>query len=248
MSDLNEFRNFVYSKYVTSGQANRDTSAIEPEEVFAGNKNSIKQLINLHFGSVPKNSSILDIGCGSGPYLYYLKKMGFQNVKGIDGSLEQVSLANSIGIPEVQHCDIFDFLNNAESKYDVVLLMDILEHMTRPELKDLFSLLDNIVHAGSTIIIHVPNAAGILSAKVRYADLTHELAFTPQSIKQLLTLFNYSNISCFQDLPALHSITSYFRRALWYLTTIGHRLLYFAESAETRPILSQNMSVRATKA
>ena len=80
---------------------------------------------------------------------------------------EQVELAQRLGVPEVQQDDFNSYLECAEaSSLNVVLLMDVLEHLTRSELFDTLDEVFRILKPGGRCIAHVPNAEGL----VRHAD------------------------------------------------------------------------------
>lgn len=44
-----------------------------------------------------KGAAILDIGCGHGALLYFARQDGCYNAKGVDVSVQQVSLAKQVG-------------------------------------------------------------------------------------------------------------------------------------------------------
>lgn len=240
------YRDRFYGAYVSSGQTNKAGLVANPETMFRSSAPYIQHVIHAH---VPKNKGlrILDLGCGHGPYLYYLKKLGYTNCAGVDISQEQVDLAKSIGIPEIEQGTIEDFLAKQNGAVDVIFLMDILEHLTRDEL---LALLDKIfakLSPSGLLIIHVPNGEGIFGQRIRYGDLTHELCFTPNSMSQLMRTVGFKQVSSFEDKPLLYSPTSVVRRILWETLTIPFRLLLLTESGVTNAVLSQNMLVVAKK-
>ncbi len=57
-----------------------------------------------------KSSHILDIACGAGAFLYFLKKEGYVNSHGIDLSKEQLDVARRMGITDVEEADFFKYL------------------------------------------------------------------------------------------------------------------------------------------
>ena len=80
--------------------------------------------------SIPR---ILDIGCGSGQFLYFLKKKGYKNARGIDLDGKQIEIAQALGL-EAEQASIFDYLDRSERRFDVIAMLDIIEHFTREEL------------------------------------------------------------------------------------------------------------------
>jgi hypothetical protein len=89
--------------------------------------------------------------------------------------------------------------------------------------------------------VHAPNAAGIFGNRVRYADATHEQAFTPESIRQWAGKLGFSKAQCYEDRPAIHGVKSLARRAIWQLFRTAASVCLEAESPQTDVVLSQNL-------
>jgi 2-polyprenyl-3-methyl-5-hydroxy-6-metoxy-1,4-benzoquinol methylase len=239
----------LYDTYVSSGQATRGltkefhTADLTFEEHTA-------QIVRFIRQYVPPNreGKIVDLGCGHGLFLYFLSKLGYRNVTGVDGSEAQVKLAHDLGLTHVIHHDILSYLQRSESEsIDVVLLIDVLEHLEYPEL---FAVLDDVHRVlcpYGSCIVHVPNGEGLFGMRVKYSDLTHETAFTRKSAEQLFKVIGFSGISCHEDRPTVHGLTSLMRRIIWDMGTVPYRILFAAETGRTDVILSQNMSIRAIK-
>ena len=234
----------LYDAYVSSGQAGDSASQ---NALLDARGPSIRAMIARHVPA-DRNVRIVDLGCGYGPCVHFLKEAGYQNIQGFDGSAEQVELAHRLGIREVEQQDIHSYLENVTPEsVDVVLLMDVLEHL---EMQELFDTLDNVhrtLRGGGRVIAHVPNAEGIFGMRIRYGDLTHENAFTPKSAHQLFSTVGFRRVASFEDRPNVHGIKSALRRGIWELGTLPFRVLQAAETGQTRFVLSQNMLIVAEK-
>jgi len=79
---------------------------------------------------VDNGSLVLDIGCGDGFLLQYLKDENNALVRGIDVSEEAVRLARERNI-EATVGDILEI--DIECVYDYVVLSEVLEHLDEPE-------------------------------------------------------------------------------------------------------------------
>ena len=180
--------------------------------------------------------------------LHYLRDAGYRNTAGVDVSPEQIARAHRLGLTDVRHADIDGFLDEtAACSVDVVLLMDVLEHLTREEL---FRTLDGVVRVlanGGVCIAHMPNAEGLFGMRIRYGDFTHEQAFTAQSSRQVFRAVGFSRVSCHEDKPVVHGPISFARRVIWDAGTLPYRVLLAAETGSWGAILSQNLLVRAVK-
>jgi predicted TPR repeat methyltransferase len=240
-----KYRERIYSSYISSGQAKSSEANIHL--VLDKVKPYADKLIK-KFLQKKEQALIYDLGCGYGKYLYFLKERGFLNLKAVDISAQQVELAHKIGLQkEVEHGEIRDFLKRHPEPADVILLMDILEHLTKDELFDLLDVVMPKIKQGGLAIIHVPNGEGIFGSRKMHGDLSHEVCFTPDSINQVLKIVGFRTISVYEDKPVVHGITSLLRRIIWTLGTIPLRILLAAETGNRSFILSQNMTVVAEK-
>ena len=78
-----------------------------------------------------------------------------------------------------------DFANETKT-FGLIAMLDILEHFTRAEL---FPLLEAVVarlEPGGKLIVSVPNADSPQASRAVYADITHEIAFTPTSPAEMM--------------------------------------------------------------
>jgi SAM-dependent methyltransferase len=191
---------------------------------------------------VPKDRdcAVLDLGCGKGELLSILAAKGYGNLEGVDCSPLQVRRRV---VPCVRLGDGLSALKeSADRSLDVVIAFDVIEHLMREELLSWATEVRRTLKAGGRWIVHVPNAASPFGSRVRYSDLTHELAFTRESIGQLAQLAGFSGWMVFEDRPAVHGFLSAMRRGIWALGRLPFVLLFAAETGEYRnAILSQNM-------
>lgn len=239
-----KWRDRAYAKYISSGQAN---NVEDLENAFSARKPYILSVIRHHFPS-NRDTTILDLGCGSGAYLYFLKGLNYSDLSGVDVSIEQVALAHKLGLDTVICDSIESYLQSQpDSSIDVVLLMDVIEHMERQALFDLLDQVIRVLRPSGRCLLHIPNAEGIFGMRIRFGDITHELAFTPNSMSQILSLIGFEDIQCFEDKPLLYSVKGSLRRIIWEVGTLLPRLLLIAETGQTRFVLSQNMLVSAIK-
>ena len=136
---------------------------------------------------LPENreARFADLACGSGQFVYFLKKSGYANVEGVDLDADQVKLAQGAGLPCV-HGTIQQFLNDATANFDCISMLDVLEHLTYEELFDVLSKVSERLNPGGRLIFSVPNAESPLGFYVRHNDITHELSFTVPSLGEML--------------------------------------------------------------
>lgn len=240
------YRNRIYGRYV---EARPRTLAPSTVAGLAPRAPYLRKLVREHFP--PRlDAAVLDLGCGYGALLHFAREAGYRNLRGIDGSPEQVAAARRLGIDGVEEGDLRDALRaQPDASLDVVVAFDVIEHFTRDELLPFVDDVQRVLKPGGRWIIHAPNGESPLFGAIRYGDLTHELAFTRVSLTQLLLSSGFSDVRCFEDAPVVHGVKSALRWVLWK----GLRgMLRFYVAAETGDasgshIFSQNLLAVATK-
>jgi 2-polyprenyl-3-methyl-5-hydroxy-6-metoxy-1,4-benzoquinol methylase len=158
---------------------------------------------------------LVDVGCGYGRYLYALRRCGYTNVCGIDISDEQIRYAREVmGIAEVEKADALDYFRDTSATYDVILLLDVIEHLELGASVDLLRRLWGTLAAGGKLVIQVPN--GLVPIPfVLYGDVTHQRAYTPSSLEQTLRLAGIPDWAHHALPPVVHGPVSFVRRAVW---------------------------------
>lgn len=241
-----DWRKTLYDSYVSSGQAG--LSKDDMMRSVNNRRRVLDRMVAKHFPS-DKSTKIIDLGCGYGTALYVAKENGYRNVEGVDLSPEMVEAAHALGNTEVKQGDLLPYLHTVEAgSVGLVMILDVLEHLERQELFDTLSEIARILKPGGRLIAHIPNAQGIFGSNIRYGDVTHELAFTPTSCRQMLSVHGFKNIECFEETPVVHGLKSTMRAVVWAVGSFGPRLLFAAETGQTRPVLTMNMTCVADKA
>jgi 2-polyprenyl-3-methyl-5-hydroxy-6-metoxy-1,4-benzoquinol methylase len=163
-----------------------------------------------------KEMSIVDVACGGGKLLYFFKQRGYTDVRGVDISPEQVTIARHM-CPHVHEGNVLDFLQSHLDMFDLITGLDIIEHLHKSEV---LTFLDNCMAAlksGGRLILQTPNADSPWFASLRYGDFTHEVCFTPAALSRLLALCGYKNIVVREQGPVAsgYSIVSTVRYLIW---------------------------------
>ncbi|MGK2913388.1 MAG: class I SAM-dependent methyltransferase, partial [Porticoccaceae bacterium] len=234
------YRSRVYGNYVVAREqplAPQTLGALMPRAPY------LRQLVQQHFPT-DKTAAVLDLGCGYGALLHFARELGYTNVRGVDGSQQQVAAALRLGIDGVNEGDLCETLaKQADASLDVVIAFDVIEHFTRDELLPLVDAVARVLKPSGRWIIHVPNGESPFCGVIRYGDLTHELAFTRTSLNQLLLSSGFGRVACFEDAPIMHGAKSTVRWVLWKAFRGLLRLYIAAETGDASRdhIFSQNL-------
>lgn len=235
----NKYRERIYRGYVSARSERLAPLTIAGLRPRAGYLN---QLIQRHF-PVDLQAEILELGCGHGALMYFAQRKGYTRIKGIDGSAEQVAVAEQLGIANVQQGDVLKTLADLDNdSLDAIIAFDVLEHFNRDELIGLVDEIYRVVKPNGRVIIHVPNGDSPFFGHVFYSDLTHETVFTRASLSQLFLSSGFDRVDCFEDRPILKSVKGIGRWLIWVSFRQVLRLYLAAETGDIRDgIFSQNM-------
>jgi hypothetical protein len=169
---------------------------------------------------------------------------------GVARSPEQVDAARRLGIEGVALGDLTRSLAALpDASQDVVVAFDVLEHFRKEELVGFADDVRRKLRTGGKWIVHVPNGESPFFGRVRHGDLTHELAFTRDSISQLALTAGFRRVDCFEDAPVVHGAASAARRALWWGLRTALRFWTAVETGDlgAKSIFSQNLLAVAEK-
>jgi len=199
-----------------------------------------------------KEARILDLGCGAGEFVEYLRHLGYSNVSGIDYSPEQVAWCRERGLEQVtQVRDTQAYLRERKGAIDCIVMNNVLEHVPKADIIPLLTLIRETLPPGGSLIIQVPNMANVFGLAARYLDFTHEVGFTEHSLRQVLVASGYEEPEVdVAGLPVRLKLTP--RRLLFWsmnrLYTIAHRAAYVAAVGVDAPtIYSKLVMARATR-
>jgi cyclopropane fatty-acyl-phospholipid synthase-like methyltransferase len=140
-----------------------------------------------------KNARILDVGCGMGHFLYFLKKEGYTNYRGIDISPTQVQFARDNVTERASLADAFDYLNTNDT-FDVIVANDIIEHIPRDKTLHFLGLIYDSLEPNGLLLAKTLNMSNPFGLQTRYLDFTHEEGFTEYSLRQVLSISGFHDI------------------------------------------------------
>lgn len=150
---------------------------------------------------LPKDAAILDLGCGAGHFLEYLRSRDFTGGSGVDLSREQLEIARGLGL-QVEEASLFDALADARRvPYDLISAFDVFEHLTRDEIFRALDLARLRLRDGGRLFLQVPNGDTPFAGSVFWGDATHETNFTATSLRHLLESAGFANVQFQESYP-----------------------------------------------
>lgn len=197
-----------------------------------------------------KDSLILDLGCGTGHFLYYLKKQKYSNYIGVDFGKQAIEFCKKNNMaPRIINSEVSDFLKKSKQQFDAIIFNDIIEHIPKKELIPLLKLMKTKLNNSGVLLIKTPNLSNPITAgSSRYIDFTHTLGFTEESLSQVLKLAEFKNIKIkAQDIFVFNPIINILGNTLHFIFGIFFRLMFLIYGRKTAKIFSKDIIAIATK-
>lgn len=215
---MEKYKEELYTEYATTFKNAGDVMDIQKANKFWS---TFKYCMR---GWLPKNKNakIIDLGCGDGTIMHLLKNQcNYPNVFGVDVSPNQVKLAKQ-HMTNVELGDALEYMRTTDHKFDLILGIDIIEHLSKKEALELIKLCYEKLNNNGRVVYQTPNAASPFFGIVRYGDFTHELGFTPNLLSQLLKRSGFKKIESRESgpIPFGHSFLSSIRFIFWQFIRI----------------------------
>ena len=140
-----------YYKEEFSSSKLQEQKNIDNIHLRKGNSNKLFLIINNKLININK-MKILEIGCGDGACLSYLRVKGFKHLFG--NEMNKVRVENA---KKIKNIKIFDggYENIPNLKFDIIYSNHVIEHIL--DLNDFFNKLIKISHDKTIIIFNLPN-------------------------------------------------------------------------------------------
>jgi 2-polyprenyl-3-methyl-5-hydroxy-6-metoxy-1,4-benzoquinol methylase len=242
---LSDYRSRLYGGYVSAFKGHRAADAELPG--FRRQFHIYDHLLRpVLAGGRPE--SALEIGCGPGSFLYWARERGWPAVEGVDLSAEQIAVARELGL-QAQNVSFQQHLEGKREAYDLIVGLDLIEHLTRDEVFQFLDACSAALRPGGKLFLTTPNGAGLRPGPVAHGDLTHETIFTPQTVRAVLQLTGYQHIQIREIAPLPTSLFSRLRGLLWRVARGYALLLDMIEKGATASegVYSRVMAIEAQK-
>jgi SAM-dependent methyltransferase len=119
---------------------------------FVGRREVFLRVLDRHFRpDAPPDSSVLDVGCGTGTMLGYLSRYG--SAQGVDASAEAVAFCHERGVDAVTQADGVP-LPFEDGSFDLATALDVIEHVDGDG--ELLAELRRIARPRGMLLVSVP--------------------------------------------------------------------------------------------
>ncbi len=155
-----------------------------------------------HPADIRSSHRCLEIGCGTGHFLSYLKNKGVTDLLGIDLDASLASVVPETVRSHFKATDVWDFLEDASGQpaYDRIFLFDVFEHFAPEDGHKLLKKIGDILSDDSLIVLKMPNASSPWGQQFQHGDLTHLASYTPDSIRQMAVSCGMVCTQCYPHL------------------------------------------------
>ncbi len=124
------------------------------------------------------DATIVDVGCGAGILLEWLKARGYGYARGIDIDADQVAFCSQLGVQAEQVMDAALWLADKRNEIDLLIIKDVLEHVSNDQVKEILLAAKAALKPNGVLYIAVPNAASSFASLWRYVDITHMRSYS----------------------------------------------------------------------
>lgn len=208
------YRDILYGTYVSNNKHLLREKLANPDGQDIRNLTNLHRAMAIWLSQVPRHGKVLDVACGAGNILQWLKMEGFVNLSGVDISPEQVEIAQQ-QFPQVVCGDAIAYLEQHSEQFQLITAFDILEHFTKQEAIRFVTAIYGALTPKGRLILQLPNGDSPFAGAVVHGDLTHEVTYTTVSLRHLLLTCGFQDIQFQEHDPQPTSLKGLIRCGLW---------------------------------
>lgn len=176
--------------------------------------------IIVHLAPYVRGKKVLNLGCGIGGLIPHLCALA-ESVTGADASPDSIAKANALyeSLAQFRGAKTLEEIRTCGEKFDVVLSVEVVEHLDDVTLGAMFSLVRKLLLPEGLLVVTTPNEEdlerGYLycpEADVAYPRWQHIRSWSADSLSQYL---GKNGFSCSQAYATDLAAQGFSRRALF---------------------------------
>lgn len=201
----------------------------ENYNITSGTQNRFNRIADLFESMIPKNSSILDIGCSEGFLLKTLRDRGYTDVSGIEPSTQCVNFARKQLHLNVIAGGLGDMEVLSGSRYDVIISEQVMEHIEAPI--EAVQEMKGFLKAEGILCIGVPDVLTYQNDIDLFQQFSSEHVnyFSDGSIENLMRISGFDKVDIIES-PDSRSLISFWK--LLQVDTAEYEVVYDTEGSK----------------
>lgn len=214
---------FDLKHYAYQGQALSESGLKELKTAFEKKVPFYQYLFKRYLGN-NKNIRIIDIPCGHGNILYFLKSSGYTHYEGYDIDEGRVMAAKSLGL----NASVEDGLKIVKhaSDVDVIFSLDFMEHLEREMAFDFAADCLAALKQGGVFIMRMPVTDSIRGAQDLFNDITHKWSANSEVIRRVLLQYGFKTVDVIDERPVPYKFVNKVRRVIFNITSFIVNIFY----------------------
>lgn len=201
-----------------------------------------------------RGARVFDYGCGSGAFLFYLRRQGYRNYVGADPlkvcvDFVRAHFGEEAGV--LLEPGEAGFFEERAGSFDRVVMRDVIEHIERAEVIDTLRGLHTLLAPGGQLLVETNNCSLPVGMHIQAADITHVTPWNASSLEQALGLAGFSEIT-FHPKPDFYDrqrrgLSKLAYRAADAALRRGYRLMFELHGMTPPPVLTNRIIALATR-
>lgn len=193
-----------------------------------------------------RSGPILDIGCGEGAFLAFLRELGCTELEGFDLSEENVGLCVAQGFHCVRQFDARRLQDwRPGRKYAAIYALDLVEHLPKQYAAGFLEEVRMRLAPGGFVVVQTPNMGNLWACWHLHYCLSHEWGLTETTAVTLMKLAGFAEHEI--EIRPCWSATTLAGRLRELYSWLIHRLLWLTEPGGRPTICTPNLLIRAVR-